>query len=157
MKLYLRLFFLLAAVAVVAAASHVFCHRLGCGKPACTAAPERGCWHDASVLAGKLKLTPEQKVKVEALNAEYKAALEATGATHRELHAQLNDVLFDADAPPGKADALLSEMSRAKLTADRATIRHIRAVAALLTPEQLKLFQELFACHCGAKAEKAAE
>jgi Spy/CpxP family protein refolding chaperone len=158
MKPYLRLFYLLAAVAVVAAASHVFCHRLGCGKPAVgTSAPEHVCWHNADWLAGKLKLTPEQKAKVEALNAEYVAALESTGAMHRELHAQLNTALFDADAPPEKDDALLAEMSRARLAADRATIRHIRAVAALLTPEQRKLFQKLFACHCGGAAGPAKQ
>ena len=116
--------------------------------------PEHVCWHNAAWLAEKLKLTPEQKAKVEVLNAEYVAALESAGAKHRDLHVQLNAALFDANAPAEKADGLLAEMSRAKLAADRATIRHIRAVAALLTPEQLKTFRELFNCRCVGAAAK---
>lgn len=143
---YLRLFLVLSGVALVATASHVLCHRLGCGRKA--EPTPMACWHDTSWLAAELKLTPEQRAKLIPLDAEYAAALGAAGHSHRRLHAELNQALFDAAVPATKAEELLAEMSQARLEADRATIHHIRAVIALLTPEQRKDFQALFAWHC---------
>lgn len=154
MKPYGRLLILLVVAAVVGVASHAISHRFGCGKRADSPAQAQACWHNTDWLATELKLTPEQKAKLAPLNAEYAAALESACAAHRLLHAQLNSALFDAGASAGKSDALLAEMSRARLEADRATLRHIRAVSALLTPDQLKAFQKLFECHhdCNKKS-----
>jgi Spy/CpxP family protein refolding chaperone len=147
MKPYTRLLLLLSVVAVVAAASHVLCHRLGCGKHAC-ATKELSGWHNSAWLASKLKLAPEQQAKFNALEAKYRAALAEACAKHRELQAKLDGMLFAADG--AAADGLLAEMSRLQLQMDTATVRQIRDLDALLTPEQRQVFRELLStCLCG--------
>lgn len=154
MKPYTRLFLVLSAVVVVAAASHVLCHRLGCGKHAC-ATTELSGWHNSAWLAGRLKLAPEQKAKFDAQEAKYRAALADACTKHRELQGKLDGVLFAEGG--AAADGLLAEMARLQLQADLATVHHIRDIDALLTPEQRQSFRALLStCLCGKCPAKSS-
>ena len=148
MKPYTRLILVLAVAAIVAAVSHVVCHRLGCGKHVC-AATDRSGWHNPAWLASKLKLAPEQKAKFDALETKYRAVLAEACAKHRELQAKLDGALFSDGGTPGAA-ALLEEMSHLQLQMDTATVRQIRDIDALLAPEQRQAFRALVStCLCG--------
>ena len=148
MKPYLRVILVLVVAGIAVAVSHVVCHRLGCGTHAC-AATERSGWHNPAWLAGELKLTPGQQVKFNALAAEYRAVLMDACAKHRQLQAKLDGLLFAAGGAPA-TEGLLAEMSRLQLQVDTGTIRHIRDIDALLTPEQRQAFRALVStCLCG--------
>ena len=148
MKPYTRLVLVLAVAAIVAAVSHVVCHRLGCGKHVCPAT-ERSGWHNSAWLAGKLQLAPEQQAKFAALETKYRAVLADTCAKHRELQAKLDGALFAAGGTPA-VDALLVELSHLQLQADTATVRQIRDIDALLAPAQRQTFRALVStCLCG--------
>ena len=149
-KPYVRRVLLLAVAAIVAAVSHVVCHRLGCGQKHACAATKRSGWHDAAWLVGKLKLTPGQQAEFARFEADYRVTLEAACAKHRQLQTQLDGVLFGYGAAHAKTGALLAEMSRAQLAADNATVRHIREIDALLAPAQQAVFRALVSsCLCG--------
>lgn len=105
--------------------------------------------HEAGWLQRALKLDAAQAKQIAALEAAYAAAVSDCCANHCGARKKLGEAVFGAGRDPVKLEALVTAMGKAQLESDLATVRHLQAVHALLTPEQQKKYEQLVtSCVC---------
>lgn len=105
---------------------------------------------DVSRLQQELKLSAEQMAKIGQLHADLSDALDEACARHCAARAQLGRILAAETNASAEADALVAEMGRAYEEGERATLRQIRQVRDVLTPEQRQRFSKMVGdCMCG--------
>ena len=143
MKSAVRILMVAAAAVVTALATYALSRGLLChGGAAGRATPELPGLRDSAWLVRRLQLTPEQAVKVRALDGDYRRRLEALCTEHCAARQQLRERLFSkTDSEPTRT--LLEQMARAQVQSDLATLEHIRDVYRELTPAQQKRFADL--------------
>lgn len=114
-------------------------------------APSRAELGDVRALTRTLGLTPSQATALQALQARYGAKLSECNATHcsarRGLAAEISEEAGSAE----RTDASVAELCRAYERTERLTLAHLRAVRALLNPEQRTKFDALMMrCRCSS-------
>lgn len=112
-------------------------------QSASAAAPDRNQLKDAGWLMDRLDLTPEQVQRVEALQAEYGAALSQCCSRHCTARFELGEKFFSKDFPAERQKELVEQMCHAQAESDEATLKHIRAVHEVLTPAQQERYEQL--------------
>ena len=129
-----------------AAAAYGAARRWGCGG----AAPRDplAAVQDVSALARKLELTPAQADAVRDIHRQLGADLSACCATHCDARARLAQAVV-TNAPEELVEARLDELARAYRDGERRTVDRIRAVRAVLEPEQRTRFDALLTAGCG--------
>lgn len=104
---------------------------------------------DAKHLQQVLALTDTQVAAVQELQAELGDQLEDCCDKHCAARAELGKALFDG-ANDEQMRGIVEKMCKARVDSDLATVRHIRKVNDVLTPEQQKKYEEMVtACVCG--------
>ncbi len=132
------------AVGLLGLAAFVVTNR--CATPA--AAPLDQL-HEAGWLQRELKLDAAQAAQVAALEGTYAKAVSDCCANHCGARKKLGEAVFGAGRYPAKLEAMVAAMGKAQLESDLATVRHIQAVHALLTPEQQTKYEQLVtSCVC---------
>lgn len=98
---------------------------------------------DVSFLTRQLQLTRDQAREIKALHAALGAELDTACRAHCDARARLGQALA-GDAAAGPAvDPIVQDMASAYEDSEWATLNHIRAVRALLTPEQRTRFDSM--------------
>lgn len=106
---------------------------------------------DPAWLDQALDLSPEQEAQARALFATYADALSDCCGKMCGARSKLTSVLFTAPTDRTDEEAVLHEMAEAQMKSDRATIEHLRAVNAILTPDQQDKFRKLVTeCLCAS-------
>ncbi|MBA4386363.1 MAG: hypothetical protein C0404_00170 [Verrucomicrobia bacterium] len=128
----------------------------------------------ADWLMKRLSLDQDQTKAVRKLQADYTARLSAASMEHCKACCELNTVVFKSGTTNDPAVALVAAMSKAQADSELATIQHMRAIHAILRPEQKTVFEKLVIkcfetsdsnklCHpgkdggCGMKPGQGAE
>jgi Spy/CpxP family protein refolding chaperone len=119
--------------------------------------------HDAGWLQNELKLDAAQVKQVEALNANYAAAVAACCANHCSARKSLGAAVFTEGKDPVALSAMMEKMCKAQMESDLATVRHIQAVHAILRADQQTQYEKLVTncvcadCpHCDQRGHKEA-
>lgn len=103
---------------------------------------------DISFLTRELKLTDAQARDVQALHQSLTAKLNDCCARHCTARARLANALTNTNSTV-QVDAVLEDMCREYELGERATLDHIRAVRAVLTPDQRQQFDSMISrCMC---------
>jgi hypothetical protein len=103
---------------------------------------------DISFLTRELKLTDAQAHEVHGLHQSLTSRLNDCCARHCTARARLAQALTDTNST-AQLDAVLKDMCREYELGERATLDHIRAVRAVLNPEQRQQFDSMISrCMC---------
>jgi Spy/CpxP family protein refolding chaperone len=93
-------------------------------------------------LANFLNLTPEQKTKLEGMRKARQEERQAIFEQMRRLRTELREAMKNPQSDEKKIDGLIDEMSRLRATQMKNGLRAAREMEKVLTPEQLKKFNE---------------
>lgn len=94
------------------------------------------------VVRRDLDLTPEQKQQIEALNEDFEAERQALEAEMRAANADLARVWREDHAYTPRVQAATDRFHTAMGTLQKASINHVIAIRARLTPAQAARFDE---------------
>jgi Spy/CpxP family protein refolding chaperone len=99
--------------------------------------------NDAAWLRHELGLTDAQSAEVDKLEKEFNARMQDSCDKHCGARFALGDELAKSTLDVIKARACVDRMVAAQADSERATLDHILAVRALLTPEQQQRYAKL--------------
>lgn len=100
-----------------------------------------------------LNLTPEQKTKAQAINADYKKRQIKAGAEARVAHIELHELLAADPVNMDKVRAKVGELAQKRAEMMLSGIRSLEEFKKLLSPEQKKSFRDMLAMDAGAAGE----
>ena len=107
-------------------------------------------------LTEKLALDSKQVEEIVKLQADYKSKLEACDKAHCSSCCSLAPALFADEGGDAKSTALIEEMSNAHKEGEMVTMKHIRAIHAVLNTDQKAKFENMVrkaVCKCGPKCK----
>ena len=90
----------------------------------------------------KLHLTPEQKQRIEGLEREHTARQDALQSEMRAANADLSNAIAASHAYTPEVQAAVDRFHHAMGELQKQTILHVLAMRAVLTPEQMPLFDQ---------------
>ena len=125
-------------------------------KPAMEAAPSVG-YKAGVALKEELKLAPDQSLKVNQINAVYRASSDPVVATIRNKKAEILEELSKEDTDTTLVVSLAEEVASEQKKLQLANIKQFLDLKKVCTPEQTKklsqIYAELYGCENKGKGE----
>jgi nickel and cobalt resistance protein CnrR len=129
-----RRLLLLALVAFAAAICGVFIGRVIADRPRASETELH------TLLHGKLELTAQQRVKIDAIEARFAVRRKALDLEMRAANARLAEAIESEHGYGPKVTAAIDQSHFAMGELQKETLEHLLAMRAVLNPEQAKMF-----------------
>lgn len=129
-----RRLLLLALVAFAAAICGVFIGRVIADRPRASETELHALLH------GKLELTAQQRVKIDAIEARFAVRRKALDLEMRAANARLAEAIESEHGYGPKVTAAIDQSHAAMGELQKETLEHLFAMRAVLGPEQAKMF-----------------